>query len=323
MFYIPTNNFTTHQSHLYLPSMYNYKIKDIAEQTGLKELFVRRCIREMKDFFEPHIERGVKNSLVLDSNIMPIFDKIKQDKEKGISLSTIKKNLLNSNDLQSEGIVKVLQKDTKTEYKTTSSSDDSNEWLSIKDAAYLSKKSEATVRRLINKLKNTDVSSIKKDKDRWLVKRHIVLKHFDVNDQANLRTHIANHDNALHTRMPNHDNELHRHMDNHEDNLLTHNKQSAKEVIDLLKNQVNELKEQLKQKDAQLEKQTTDFKEQLCKKDTQLNNLLSKKDEQLNQKDQQIHQLHVLLKESKTNTIDYKPDENLGVFSKVLVKFGL
>ncbi|MCP3949008.1 MAG: hypothetical protein GY709_19460 [Herbaspirillum sp.] len=55
----------------------------------------------------------------------------------------------------------------------------------------------------------------------------------------------------------------------------------------------------------------------------QLNNLLSKKDEQLNQKDQQIHQLHVLLKESKTSTIDYKPDENLGVFSKVLVKFGL
>ncbi len=40
-------------------------------------------------------------------------------------------------------------------------------------------------------------------------------------------------------------------------------------------------------------------------------------------KDQQIHQLHVLLKKSKTSTIGYKPDKNLGIFSKVLVKFGL
>ncbi len=58
-----------------------------------------------------------------------------------------------------------------------------------------------------------------------------------------------------------------------------------------------------------LGKQIEDLKEQL-------NNLLT-------QKDQQIHQLHVLLKQSKTSTIDYKPDENLGEFSKVLVKFGL
>ncbi len=297
----------------------HHTIQDIIKFSNLKDNFVRRCIRDMNDILKPYIERGEKNKLLLDPEIIPIFAYIKQNKDKGLSLSTIKNNLLSS-DIQ-------LKKDTKTNCQTSSKTDrqndDEDEWLSIKDAAYLSKKSEATVRRLINKLKNTDVSLIKKDKDRWLVKRHIVLKHFDVNDQANLRTHIANHDNALHTRMPNHDNELHRHMDNHEDNLLTHNKQSAKEVIDLLKNQVNELKEQLKQKDAQLEKQTTDFKEQLCKKDTQLNNLLSKKDEQLNQKDQQIHQLHVLLKESKTNTIDYKPDENLGVFSKVLVKFGL
>ncbi len=65
-----------------------------------------------------------------------------------------------------------------------------------------------------------------------------------------------------------------------------------------------------------LKTQTAELKEQLKQKNAQFDNLLS-------QKDQQIHQLHVLLKESKTSTIDYKPDENLGVFSKVLVKFEL
>ncbi len=70
----------------------------------------------------------------------------------------------------------------------------------------------------------------------------------------------------------------------------------------------------MKKKDEQLEKQSLDFKDQLKSQ------AMDFKD-QLNQKDQQIHQLHVLLKESKV--IEHKPDENLGVFSKVLVKFGL
>ncbi len=79
----------------------------------------------------------------------------------------------------------------------------------------------------------------------------------------------------------------------------------------------------MKQKDAQLEKQADDFKEQTTELKEQLKYQAEDFKEQLSQKDQQIHQLHVLLKESKTSTIDYKPDENLGVFSKVLVKFGL
>ncbi|MCP4049168.1 MAG: hypothetical protein GY730_00460 [bacterium] len=258
----------------------------------------------MKDFFEPHIERGVKNSLVLDSNVMPIFDKIKQDKEKGISLSTIKKNLLNSNDLQSEGIVKVLQKDTKTEYKTTSSSYDGNEWLSIKGAAKLSKKSEMTIRRLVLKLKNSSNSSmIKKnegEKGKWVIDRQFVLDHF--NNDKNYHEYINDQYSDQIIDQPNEVNE--QIIELYKSQIV-----DLKKQMDGFKTQISELKEQLKQKDTQIEKQADDFKEQL-------NNLLT-------QKDQQIHQLHVLLKESKTSTIDYKPDENLGVFSKVLVKFGL
>ncbi|MCP4051086.1 MAG: hypothetical protein GY730_10320, partial [bacterium] len=214
--------------------MYNYKIKDIAEKTGLKELFVRRCIREMKDFFEPHIERGVKNSLVLDSNVMPIFDKIKQDKDKGISLSTIRKNLLNSSDLQSEDIVKVQQKDTKTEYKTTSSS---HEWLSIKDAAKLSKRSETTIRRLIPKLK-VDSSVIQKEdgeKGKWLISKKYISENFDHNGytigQSDGQCSELSNEQSIEKSIGQ-SNEL-------------FNEQSKKQVIELLEKQIEDLQEQL------------------------------------------------------------------------------
>ncbi len=314
-----------------------HTIQDIVKFSNLKDAFVRRCIRDMNDILSPYIERGEKNRLLLDPEIIPIFAYIKQDKDKGLSLSTIKRNLLNS-DIQLKKDMQTINEELEANYQTlpksTKDHNNNGEWLSIKDAAKLSEKSEATVRRLVNKLKNTDASLIKKNKDKWHVKRHIVLEHFNIDDQANLRTHISNHDNALHTHTPNHDDDLYRHMNNHmdshEDNLPTHNKQNTKDIIDLFKKQIDdlntqiaELKEQLSQKDAQLEKQIAELKEQLGKKDIQIENLAIDFKEQLSQKDQQIHQLHVLLKESKTSTIDYKPDENLGVFSKVLVKFGL
>ncbi|MCP4049532.1 MAG: hypothetical protein GY730_02350, partial [bacterium] len=163
----------------------------------------------MNDILNPYIERGEKNKLLLAPEIIPIFDYIKQDKDKGLSLPTIKNNLLNS-DFK-------LKKDRKTICQTTC---------------------------LTGKPNDKDNNSI-----------------LQVNNQDSEQ---ANNNN---------------------------------QVIALLEKQIEDLK-------AQIEKQADDFKNQL------------------NQKDQQIHQLHVLLKESKTSTIDYKPDENLGVFSKVLVKFG-
>ncbi len=284
-----------------------HTIQDIIKFSNLKDNFVRRCIRDMNDILKPYIERGEKNKLLLDPEIIPIFAYIKQNKDKGLSLSTIKNNLLSS-DIQ-------LKKDTKTNCQTSSKTDrqndDEDEWLSIKNAAKLAKRSETTIRRLIPKLK-VDPSVIQKEegeKGKWLVSRKYISENFDHNGYT-----IGQSDGQC--------SELSIEKSIGQSNELF-NEQSKKQVIELLEKQIEDLqeqlekqaidfKEQLKQKDAQLEKQTTDFKEQLCKKD-----------EQLNQKDQQIHQLHVLLKESKTSTIDYKPDENLGVFSKVLVKFGL
>ncbi len=299
-----------------------YNVKDIAKLTGLKEPFVRRCIRELKDIFDPHIEeRGAKNSLMLSPSIIPVFEKIKQDKANGLSLPAIK-NLLSSDVL----VIKQVEKnfDKKLSNTTNYYSNDKDEWINIKEAAYLSKKSEATVRRLITKLKNADdFSLIKKDKEKWLIKKHLIFEHFGVDSQTNLRTHMTNHDDGLRT-----------HMANHNDDMHTHNEQNTKEIIDLLKNQINEFKKQIElkdeQKDEQLEKQAVDFKiqiaelkEQSNKKDIKIEKQVDDFKDLLSQKDQQIHQLHVLLKESKISNIEYKPDENLGVFSKVLMRFGL
>ncbi len=62
-----------------------------------------------------------------------------------------------------------------------------------------------------------------------------------------------------------------------------------------------------------------DFKEQLDKKDVQLN----VKDSQISDLSERMHELNAILLNKDKKVIDHKPDENLGVFSKVLVKFGL
>ncbi len=292
-----------------------YKIKDIVEKTGLKDSFVRRCVREMQDIFDPYVERGSKNSFIFDSKVIPIFKKIEQDKDNGLSLLSIKKNLLNNSDILSEN-------DLKTDQKTTEQhSYDEDEWLSIKDAAKLSKRSESTIKRVIVSEFKHDHSRLKKDESSkrgtWLINKKFLLNHFSINPghkpvydpNRNIDYDIdQNKGNIGHGIVYNQGRPV-----NHQES----------QVVELLEKQISELKGQLKQKDTQLEKQASDFKSQIEKQAADFKELLSKKDEHLNQKDQQIHQLHVLLKESKTSTIDYKPDDSLGVFSKVLVKFGL
>ncbi len=286
-----------------------HTIKDIVKLTSIKEPFVRRCIRELDDILKPYIKRGARNSIVFDPDAIPIFDKIKQGKDKGLLLPTIKEDLISSDLLAS----KMIEKDLTTKLsRTAQDHSDGGEWLSITAATKLSKKSEKTIRRLLLKLKkDSNPLMVKKDGNKWLIKKAFILEHFDIANQ--------NTDQAI-VQATGQDN----------GSIWQVNSQDSDQVIALLEKQIEDFKVQLERKNNQLEKQATDFKEQLNKSDDQLN----KKDEQLkyqaddfkdllSQKDQQIHQLHVLLKESKTSTIDYKPDENLGVFSKVLVKFGL
>jgi hypothetical protein len=70
-----------------------HTIKDICNHHGLKERFVRRCLSSMEDVFKPHITRGDRLAIILDSNGFVLFDRVKQLKEKGVAIPEIAKAL--------------------------------------------------------------------------------------------------------------------------------------------------------------------------------------------------------------------------------------
>ncbi len=308
-----------------------HTIQDIVKSINLKDAFVRRCIRDMNDILNPYIERGEKNRLLLDPDVIPIFNYIKQDKDKGFSLPTIKRNLLNSN-IQLKKDIKTINEELKTDCQTLPKKQSGNDkWIGVKAAVKLTGRSEKTIRRLIVTEFKDDPNYLKRDKSsqrgKWLINKQFLSNYFSM--QGDHGHEIFDHSQKKNDRRQN----------TTYDHSQPANDQS--QIVKLLDKQIEELKAQIEQKDGQLNNQTADFKKQIEKQGddfktqiAELKELLNKKDEQLNkqaddfkyqlnQKDQQIHQLHVLLKESKTSTIDYKPDDKVGIFSKVLMRFGL
>lgn len=69
------------------------KIDELIKATGLTEGFIRKCLREFRGILDPHLKRGENNALLFDSNALTIFDQIKQEKEKGYSLPSIRERL--------------------------------------------------------------------------------------------------------------------------------------------------------------------------------------------------------------------------------------
>jgi len=50
---------------------------------------------------------------------------------------------------------------------------------------------------------------------------------------------------------------------------------------------------------------------------------ITEKDFQISQLHKQIKQLHILLQQASQKQITHEPEQTIGVFSRVLVKFGL
>jgi DNA-binding transcriptional MerR regulator len=73
-------------------------INDIIKATGLQRPFIYRCLREMKEILNPYISTGKNNRKLFNEEILIFFDRIKQDKEQGITIPTIRKKLLNDLD---------------------------------------------------------------------------------------------------------------------------------------------------------------------------------------------------------------------------------
>ena len=70
-----------------------YTLKDIQQQTGLKERFLRRCMDGLKDILAPHITRGENNALLFNESALVVFDQVKQLKEDDLTIPEIRKRL--------------------------------------------------------------------------------------------------------------------------------------------------------------------------------------------------------------------------------------
>ncbi|MBF0231086.1 MAG: hypothetical protein HQK63_16070 [Desulfamplus sp.] len=81
-----------------------FTIDYIANNMGLTVAFIRKCLKNLDSILKPHYNRGDSNQIIFTESGYIIFDQIKQLKEKGLNINTIKEHLerqLNS-DMQRE-----------------------------------------------------------------------------------------------------------------------------------------------------------------------------------------------------------------------------
>ncbi|MEE2923761.1 MAG: hypothetical protein VX619_03170 [bacterium] len=92
---------------------YSYTVSDICKFTGLKEPFIRRCIRECRDLLSQWSIRGDNNSILFEDSALKFFDRVKQLKEEGANLVQIKSVLLK--ELEPQGLDEKVQDNHKLE----------------------------------------------------------------------------------------------------------------------------------------------------------------------------------------------------------------
>ena len=68
-------------------------ITELSQTTGLKVDFIRRSLKNLKPILKPYIIRGDKNSLLFKDGAIAIFNQVKNLKNDGYSLVSIKKEL--------------------------------------------------------------------------------------------------------------------------------------------------------------------------------------------------------------------------------------
>jgi hypothetical protein len=64
-------------------------LNQVSKKVGLSENFVRLCKNKLGDILNPYMYRGDKNKLLFDDNAIMIFDKIKELKGEGLTISDI------------------------------------------------------------------------------------------------------------------------------------------------------------------------------------------------------------------------------------------
>lgn len=104
--------------------MFNYTIKNIEKDTGLKYSFIRKCLNQMPDIFAPHYQKGGQdNTIALTHGGVLIFRRINELKGQGISLPFIHQKLIE------EGLSKGSNQQFKAVQTDSADSQDGFKWL--------------------------------------------------------------------------------------------------------------------------------------------------------------------------------------------------
>lgn len=73
---------------------YDKSVQFVITTTGLSYDYIRKIIKELQPILQPYMQRGDNNSIVFDSNAMVIFDQIKQLKQSGLNIKSIKEKMM-------------------------------------------------------------------------------------------------------------------------------------------------------------------------------------------------------------------------------------
>lgn len=72
---------------------YSYTIKDLQKKSGFSLPLLRKILNEIQPVMDEHFVKGEKNALLFNSNALIVIDQIKQMKDSGMNLPSIKKEI--------------------------------------------------------------------------------------------------------------------------------------------------------------------------------------------------------------------------------------
>lgn len=73
---------------------YDKSIQFVIKTTGFSYDYIRKITKELQPILSPYMQRGDNNSILFDSNAMVIFDQVKQLKQSGLNIKSIRENLM-------------------------------------------------------------------------------------------------------------------------------------------------------------------------------------------------------------------------------------
>jgi len=136
-------------------------LNEVSKKTGLSQNSIRICKTKLGDILNPYVSRGDKNRLLFDNSAIVIFDKIRELKDEGLSISDIVQGF-------------------KQEFAAALSAANKDK-LNLKQAdnLYTANASEPTVDTLLKSMIHGRVQSLEADKTKLELEKNEILRKLD------------------------------------------------------------------------------------------------------------------------------------------------